>query len=117
MTNAMNFNQIMGINEETTPETTSEKKEFTTFQKVVITAAGVGVIAGAALITMKAADHAVYDVKAGVKGFKEARTKSKADKSSVKAKQMHAFTQKLIDEGYTEEQALELTKAEYGIKG
>jgi hypothetical protein len=30
---------------------------------------------------------------------------------------MHAFTQKLIDEGYSKEEALELTKAEYGLKG
>lgn len=111
------FNTIMGIENETTPETTSEKKELTTFQKVVITAAGVGVIAGAALVTMKAADHAVCEVKAGVEGFKEARAKSKDEKKSKKAVEMHAFTQKLIDEGYSKEEALELTKAEYGLKG
>ena len=109
-----NFNSIMGIENETTPETTPEKKDFTTFQKVVITAAGVGVIAGAALITMKAADHAVYEVKAGVEGFKEARAKSKADKGSKKAAEMAAFKESLIKQGFSEDDAIKLTIAEYG---
>lgn len=109
-----NFNQIMGLENETAPETASEKKELTTFQKVVITSVGVGLIAGSAYVVMKTADHAVCEVKAGVEGFKEARTKSKADKSSKKAAEMAVFTQKLIDAGYSKEEALELTKAEYG---
>ena len=104
----------MGIDEESVPETTSEKKELTTFQKVVITAAGVGVIAGAALVTMKAADHAVAEAKAGVEGFKEAREKAKAKKGSKKAAEMAAFKESLIQQGFTEDQALKLTIAEYG---
>lgn len=107
------FNTIMGIENETTPETASERKEFTTFQKVVITAAGVGVIAGAALVTMKAADHAVCEVKAGVEGFKEARAKSKANKSSKKAAEMAAFKQSLINQGFSEDDAMKLCIAEY----
>ena len=117
MTNAMTFNRMFGIENETTPEPTStEKKELTTFQKVVVTAAGVGVIAGAALITMKAADHAVGEVKAGVEGFKEARAKSKADKSSKKAAEMAAFKQSLINEGFSEADAVAMVKAEYGLE-
>ena len=116
MNNNYNFNTIMGLDNETTPET-SEKKEVSTFQKVVITAAGVGVIAGAALVTMKTMDHAVGEIKAGVTSFKDARKKAEDEKDSVKAKQMRAFTQKLRDEGYSDEEALELTKAEYGLKG
>lgn len=107
------FNSIMNLENETAPETTSEKKELTTFQKVVITAAGVGVIAGAALVTMKAADHAVCEVKAGVEGFKEARAKSKANKSSKKAAEMAAFKQSLINQGFSEDEAMKLCIAEY----
>lgn len=108
------FNSIMNLENETAPEATSEKKELTTFQKVVITAAGVGVIAGAALVTMKAADHAVCEVKAGVEGFKEARAKSKVDKSSKKAAEMAAFKESLIKQGFSEDDAIKLTIAEYG---
>lgn len=112
-----NFNSMFGLENETNPENTSEKKEMTTFQKVVITAAGVGVIAGAALVTMKAADHAVDEVKGGVEGFKRARAKSNDEKNSKKAAEMAAFTKKLMDEGYSKEEALELTKSEYALKG
>jgi hypothetical protein len=115
--NTMNFNTLMGIENESTPEVSSEKKELTTFQRVVLTSVGVGLIAGSAFVVMKTADHAVGEVKAGVEGFKEARAKSKDEKKSKKAVEMHAFTQKLIDEGYSKEEALELTKAEYGLKG
>ena len=116
MNTMFNFNQVMGIENETAPEPTPEKKEMTTFQKVVVTAAGVGVIAGAALITMKAADHAVGEVKAGVEGFKVARAKSKADKSSKKAAEMAAFKQSLINEGFSEADAIAMVKAEYGLE-
>lgn len=112
-----NFNSMFGIENETAPEVASEKKELSTFQRVVLTSVGVGLIAGSAFVVMKTADHAVCEVKSGVEGFKEARAKSKNDKSSVKAKEMAAFTQKLIDEGYTKEEALELTKGEYALKG
>ena len=115
MTN-MNFNQIMGIEGESTPEAASEKKELTTFQKVVVTAAGVGVIAGAALITMKAADHVVDEVKGGVEGFKKVRAKANDEKNSKKAAEMAAFKASLIEQGWTEEAALEAAIATYGKK-
>ena len=111
-----NFNSMFGLESETTPESTSEKKELTTFQKVVVTSVGVGLIAGAALVTMKAADHAVGEVKAGVEGFKVARAKSKADKSSKKAAEMAAFKQSLINEGFSEADAIAMVKAEYGLE-
>ena len=112
-----NFNSMFGLENETIPEATSEKKELTTFQKVVVTSVGVGLIAGAALVTMKAADHAVGEVKAGVEGFKVARAKSKADKSSKKAAEMAAFKQSLINEGFSEDDATAMTKAEFGLEG
>lgn len=104
----------MGLENETAPETASEKKELTTFQKVVITSVGVGLIAGSAYVVMKTADHAVCEVKAGVEGFKEARTKSKVKKTSKKVAEMAAFKQSLINQGFTEEEAMKLCIAEFG---
>jgi hypothetical protein len=109
----MNFNSIMNLENETAPEATSEKKELTTFQKVVITSVGVGLIAGSAFVVMKTADHAVGEVKAGVEGFKEAREKSKAKKGSKKAAEMAAFKESLIKQGFSEDDALKLCIAEY----
>lgn len=113
MNTMYDFNSIMNLENETAPEATSEKKELSTFQKVVITAAGVGVIAGAALVTMKAADHAVCEVKAGAQGFKEAREKAKAKKGSKKAAEMAAFKESLIKQGFSKDDALKLCIAEY----
>lgn len=116
MNNNYEFNQLFNLENETAPEATSEKRELTTFQKVVMVSAGVGVIAGAALITMKTADHAVDEVKGGVEGFKRARAKSNDEKNSKKAAEMAAFKKSLIDQGWTEEAALEACLATYGKK-
>lgn len=113
MANTMNFNSMFGIENETVPEVASEKKELTTFQRVVLTSVGVGLIAGSAFVVMKTADHAVCEVKSGVEGFKEARSKSKANKSSKKAAEMAAFKQSLINQGFSEDEAMKLCIAEY----
>lgn len=91
------------VTEENQEQNTTTAKELTTFQKVVLTSAGVGVIAGAALITMKAADHAVTEVAAGVAAAKTVKANhdlKKAEKADKKKK----IADKLKAEGLTDEQ-------------
>ena len=111
MTN--DFRTMMGIEEESTPATT-EAKETTTFQKVVYVAAGVGVIAGAALVTMKAADHLTGEVVGGVKAVKtwKATRPSKLDKE-IAARD--AFAKSLKDAGWADEKIIEACKSKYGF--
>ena len=124
MSTMYNFNQIMGLNEESTPaETAANTKETSTFDKVVVGAAKVGVIAGATILTIAAVNSVIGEAAVGVEaaktGISSVKThfnEKKQEKSDSKAAQMRAFTQKLIDEGYSKEEALELTKAEYGLK-
>ena len=119
-----NFNQVMGLEEESTPaEAAANTKETSTFDKVVVGAAKVGVIAGATILTIAAVNSVIGEAavgvsaaKTGFRSLKDSFNEKKDEKDSVKAKQMRAFTQKLRDEGYSEEEALELTKAEFGLK-
>jgi hypothetical protein len=118
----MNFNTMFNLENETTPEAAPEK-EVSTFDKVVTTAAKVGVIAGATVLTIAAVNSVIGEAavgvsaaKTGFRSLKGSLNEKKDEKDSVKAKQMHAFTQKLRDEGYSDEEALELTKAEFGLK-
>ena len=111
MTN--DFRTMMGIEEESTP-TTTEAKEVTTFQKVVYVAAGVGVIAGAALVTMKAADHLTGEVVCGVRAAKawKAGRPSKLDKE-VAARD--AFAKSLKDAGWTDDKIEDACKSKFGF--
>lgn len=111
MTN--DFRTIMGLDEESTP-TTTETKEATTFQKVVYVAAGVGVIAGAALVTMTAADHLTAEVVGGVKAAKawKATRPTKLDKE-VAARD--AFAKSLKDAGWEDDNILKACVSKYGF--
>lgn len=111
MTN--DFRTIMGIEEESTP-TTTETKEATTFQKVVYVAAGVGVIAGAALVTMTAADHLTAEVVGGVKAAKawKANRPSKLDKQIA---ERETFAQSLKAAGWSDDKIAEACQNKYGF--
>jgi hypothetical protein len=111
MTN--DFRTIMGLDEESTP-TTTETKEATTFQKVVYVAAGVGVIAGAALVTMTAADHLTAEVVGGVKAAKawKANRPSKLDKQVA---EREAFAQSLKAAGWDDARIEDACKNKYGF--
>ena len=111
MTN--DFRTMMNIEEETVP-TTTETKETTTFQKVVYVAAGVGVIAGAALVTMKAADHLTAEVVGGVKAAKawKATRPTKLDKQVA---EREAFAQSLKAAGWADDKIAEACKSKYGF--
>lgn len=84
-------------------EQTTTARELTTFQKVVLTAGGVGVIAGAALVTMKAADHAVSEVAAGVAAAKTVKANHDI-KKAAKANKKNELVEKLKAEGLSEAQ-------------
>jgi hypothetical protein len=125
--NTMNFNTLMGIENESTPTEATNTKETSTFDKVVTNAAKIGVIAGATVLTISAVNAIVGEVAVGVKagkaGFNAAKSHiaaKKAEKNAVKASDkataMAAFTKSLTDAGYSKEEALELTKAEYGLE-
>ena len=113
MENMTNFRSMMGIDEESTP-TTTEAKEATTFQKVVYVAAGVGVIAGAALVTMTAADHLTAEVVSGVRAAKawKANRPTKLDKQIA---EREAFAQSLKTAGWADDKILEACVNKYGF--
>lgn len=111
MTN--DFRTLMGIDEESTP-TTTETKEATTFQKVVYVAAGVGVIAGAALVTMTAADHLTAEVVGGVRAAKawKATRPTKLDKQIA---ERETFAQSLRTAGWDEAKIEDACKSKFGF--
>lgn len=108
-----NFRSMMGIDEESTP-TTTEAKETTTFQKVVYVAAGVGVIAGAALVTMTAADHLTAEVVGGVRAAKawKATRPTKLDKQIA---ERETFAQSLRTAGWDEAKIEDACKSKFGF--
>ena len=119
-----NFNSMFNLENETTPETACEKQEMSTFDKVVVTAAKVGVISAATILTVAAVNTVVGEVTVGVKagkaGFAAAKNhfaEKKAGKASKKAAEMAAFKNSLIEQGFSEEDATEMTKAEFGLEG
>lgn len=119
-----NFNTIMGIEEESAPTEAANTKETSTFDKVVVTAAKIGVVAGATILTVAAVNTVIGEVTVGVKagkaGFAAAKShfaEKKAGKASKKAAEMAAFKQSLIDQGFSEAEAMEMVKAEYGLEG
>ena len=111
MTN--DFRTMMNLDEESTP-TTAETKEVTTFQKVVYVAAGVGVIAGAALVTMTAADHLTAEVVSGVRAAKawKATRPTKLDKQVA---EREAFAQRLKAAGWADDKIAEACVNKYGF--
>ena len=123
MNTQYNFNTIMGIDEESAPTEAANTKETSTFDKVVVTAAKVGVIAGATILTVAAVNTIVGEAaigvdaaKSGITSMKKHFNEKKANKSSKKAAEIAAFTQTLIDQGYSKEDAVAMTKAEYGLE-
>ena len=61
MNTMFNFNQVMGLEEESTPaEAAANTKETSTFDKVVVGAAKVGVIAGATILTIAAVNSVLF---------------------------------------------------------
>ncbi len=122
MNTMYDFNSIMGLEEESTPTEATNVKEQSTFDKVVVTAAKVGVIAGATILTVAAVNTVVGEaaigvtaVKDGISSAKNHFNEKKADKASKKAKEIAAFRKSLIDQGYSEEKADEMTNAEYHL--
>jgi hypothetical protein len=120
--NNYNFNTIMGIEEESVPTEAANTKETSTFDKVVATAAKIGVIAGATILTVAAVNTVVGEAavgvdlaKSGINSVKNHFSDKKAAKASAKATQMAAFKQSLIEQGFSESDATEMTKAEYGL--
>lgn len=117
-----NFNSIMNLENETAPETASETREQSTFDKVVVGAAKIGVIAGATILTVAAVNTIVGEaaigvtaVKDGISSAKSHFNEKKTDKAAKKAKEIAVFRKSLIDQGYSEEKADELTNAEYHL--
>lgn len=122
MNTQYNFNSIMGIEEESAPTEAANTKDQSTFDKVVVTAAKVGVIAGATILTVAAVNTVVGEAaigvtaaKSGITSVKNHFTEKKNAKASAKATQIAAFRKSLIDQGYSEEKADELTNAEYHL--
>lgn len=122
MNTQYNFNSIMGIEEESTPTEAANTKDQSTFDKVVVTAAKVGVIAGATILTVAAVNTLVGEAavgvtaaKSGIASVKNHFTDKKANKATEKAKEIAAFRNSLIDQGYSKEQANEMTNAEYHL--
>ena len=114
----------MGIDEESTPTEAANTKEASTFDKFVVTAAKIGVVAGATILTVTAVNTVVGEAvigvdaaKSGITSVKNHFTDKKANKAAKKAAEMAAFTESLEQQGYTKEQAIEMTKAEYGLEG
>ena len=112
----------MGIEEESVPTEAANTKETSTFDKVVVTAAKIGVIAGATILTVAAVNTVVGEaaigvtaVKDGISSAKNHFNEKKADKASKKAKEIAAFRKSLIEQGYSEEKADEMTNAEYHL--
>lgn len=125
--NTMNFNSMFGIEEESAPTEAANTREPSAFDNFVDKAFKVGVVAGSVILTVGAVNAVIGEVTVGVKagkaGFtaaKEHFATKKAEKNAVKASDkataMAAFTKSLIDAGYSKEEALELTKAEYGLE-
>ncbi len=119
-----NFNTIMGIEEESAPTEAANTREASTFDKVVVTAAKIGVISAATILTVAAVNTVVGEATIGVKatkaGFAAAKNhfaEKKAGKASKKAAEMAAFKNSLIEQGFSEEDATEMTKAEFGLEG
>lgn len=124
MNTQYNFNSIMGIEEESTPTEAANTKDQSTFDKVVVTAAKVGVIAGATILTVAAVNTLVGEAavgvtaaKSGIASVKNHFAEKKAGKASKKAEEMAAFKQSLIEQGFDESDAVAMTKAEYGLEG
>lgn len=114
-----NFNSVMGLENETNPTEAANTTEVSTFDKVVTTAAKVGVIAGATVLTIAAVNSIVSEVAIGAKatktGFTAAKNHIAAKKADKKAAEIEAFKQSLIDKGMSDDKIKAMVKAEYGI--
>lgn len=120
----MNFNSMFGIEEESAPTEAANTREPSAFDNFVDKAFKVGVVAGSVILTVGAVNAVIGEVTVGVKagkaGFtaaKEHFATKKAGKASKKAAEMAAFKQSLIDQGFSEAEAMEMVKAEYGLEG
>lgn len=112
----------MNLENETAPETASETREQSTFDKVVVGAAKIGVIAGATILTVAAVNTIVGEAaigvtaaKSGITSVKNHFAEKKNAKASEKAEEIAAFRNSLIKSGYSEEKANEMTNKEYHL--
>lgn len=103
-------NATFNAEETTSPENTGVKREFTTFEKVVLVSAGVGIVAIAANQVLNACDHVAEEAKAAVAGVKAA----KAKKATKEAVEIATFRKSLIDAGMSEAAADALVAEKYG---
>lgn len=118
MENTM-FNCRFGIEENTNPETSGNKRELTTAQKigigVVVGAAAVTVVATAVVQTSKAA-HCVIDDASDIKDFAiEAKAEREIKKAAKKAAKRQAMHDRLVGEGKTEAEIAPILKANFGF--
>ena len=112
----MNFNTIMGLDDESTPTTEATDRQKTTFQKVAVGLGTFGIAAGGVLAGILVMEHVTKDAKACANYVKDVREKAETEKRNNKAVEMAAFKKSLIEQGWSEEDALEAAIATYGNK-
>ena len=117
MENTM-FNCRFGIEENTNPETSANKRELTTAQKigigVVVGAAAVTVVATAVVQTSKAA-HCVINDASDVKDYYiEAKAEREIKKATKKAAKRQEMYDRLVAAGKTEAEIAPILKANFG---
>lgn len=112
------FTTRFGVEANETPETSTNKRELTTAQKigigVVVGAAAVTVVATAVVQTSKAAHCIVNDASEVKDAYIEAKTEREIKKAAKKAVKRQAMHDRLVGEGKTEAEIALILKANFG---
>jgi hypothetical protein len=113
------FTTRFGIENNETPETSGNKRELTTAQKI-----GIGVVVGAAAVTVVAtavvqtskATHCVINDASDIKdAYIEAKAEREIKKAAKKAKKRQEMHDRLISEGKTEAEIAAILQANFGF--
>jgi hypothetical protein len=113
------FTTRFGLEENTNPETSGNKRELTTAQKI-----GIGVVVGAAAVTVVAtavvqtskATHCVINDASDIKdAYIEAKAEREIKKAAKKTKKRQEIHDRLISEGKIEAEIAAILQANFGF--